>query len=318
MRRFAVIVVGFVAACADARRVEPAPALPAGAEAWSLLGEPLFPSPLAAGRRSEREKQLEEARAMQPADSADRAIWVGRRLAYLGRFRDAIAAFTDGIAGHPQDARLYRHRGHRHVTLRRLDLAIADLERAASLIAGAPDEVEPDGQPNARSVPIGTLHSNVWYHLGLAYYLTRDDENALRSYRECMKTSDNADRLCSTSYWLYLTLRRMGRTGEARAVLEPIRADMDLVENHSYHRLLLVFRGDRSADDVLAAARSEADAVAFPTVGYGLGAWFALSGDHERARALFREILAGGNWPAFGFIAAEAEIASTRGTPESR
>jgi tetratricopeptide (TPR) repeat protein len=299
----------------DPARPPPADAIPpppTGAEGWSLLGEPLFPAPLPDETRAERERQLEEARAMEPEDSADRAIWIGRRLAYLGRFREAIAAFGDGIARNPGDPRLYRHRGHRYLTVRRLDLAIADLERAASLIAGTPDQVEPDGQPNPRGIPIGSLHSNVWYHLGLAYYLTGDDRNALRCWRECMKTSDSPDRICSTSYWLHLTLRRMGRSDEARQVLEPIRADWDIVENHSYHRLLLVFRGDRSAEAVLADARRDPDTVAFPTVAWGLSAWFDLSGDHERARGLRREILAGGNWPVFGFLAAEAEEARLR------
>jgi tetratricopeptide (TPR) repeat protein len=318
-----VLAAGLVliAACAsgDRRAATPAPpALPPGAEAMSLLGAPLYPPPLPDERRAELERQLAEAYASHPDGSAERAIWVGRRLAYLGRHRDAIAAFTGGLVSHPGDARLLRHQGHRYVTIRRFDLAIADLERATALIAGTPDEVEPDGQPNARGIPIGTLHSNVWYHLGLAYYLTGRNEDALRSYRECMRTADNPDRHCSTAYWLSLTLRRLGRDAEARATLAPIRADWDLIENHAYHALLLVFRGDRPADDLLDEARKGADAIAFPTVGYGIAAWLALEGDRERAGALYDEILKGGSWAAFGFIAAEADVArSARTTPRA-
>ena len=48
------------------------------------------------------------------------------------------------------------------------------------------------------------------------------------------------DLLVATSHWLYMTLRRLGRDDEARQVLKPIHADMYIIENHSYHRLLLM------------------------------------------------------------------------------
>src|SRR4029079_14854032 len=115
--------------------------------------------------------------------SADAAIWLGRRLAYLGRFPEAIEAFTQGIAIHPADARLYRHRGHRYITTRRFDREVADLTKASQLVAGKQDEVEPDGAPNKAGIPRSTLQSNIWYHLGLAQYLSGDFDAALASYR---------------------------------------------------------------------------------------------------------------------------------------
>ena len=63
---------------------------------------------------------------------------------------------------------MYRHRGHRYVSIREFDRAIADLEYAATLIEGTEDEIEPDGMPNAMNIPVSSLHSNIWYHLGLA------------------------------------------------------------------------------------------------------------------------------------------------------
>ena len=138
------------------------------------------PSPEA---RAEMEKKLAEARAAyerNPRD-ADALIWLGRRTAYLGRFDEAIAVFTEGVRRHPRDARMYRHRGHRYITTRRFGEAIKDLKRAARLVAARPDEVEPDGQPNARGVPTSTLNSNIWYHLGLAHYLEGDFRNAARA-----------------------------------------------------------------------------------------------------------------------------------------
>ena len=45
------------------------------------------------------------------------------------------------------------------------------------------------------------------------------------------------------------------------------------------------------------------------TVGYGLGNWHFYNGDRARAEEYFRRIVAGKYWPAFGFIASEAELA---------
>ena len=189
--------------------------------------------PVSAEARSEMEKRLDEARAnynAKPRD-ADASIWVGRRLAYLGRFREAIDWYSEAIKKFPNDARLYRHRGHRYITTRQFEPAIADLTRAARLIKGKADQIEPDGQPNARNIPTSTLHFNIWYHLGLAYYLTGNNEKALASYRECLKVSKSPDRLVATSHWLYMTLRRLGRTREAERVLVPINQQMDIIEN---------------------------------------------------------------------------------------
>ena len=142
-------------------------------EAISLLGDTLRAFPLSAETRARYEAQLASARSAYdrtPAD-ADSIIWLGRRLGYLGRIREAIDVYTRGIARHPENPWLYRHRGHRYITVREFDNATADFERARQLVQGKPDEIEPDGQPNPQNTPIGTLHSNIDYHLALALYL---------------------------------------------------------------------------------------------------------------------------------------------------
>ena len=309
-----LLALSLLAACATARREAPPRAeheLPPGAEAWSLFGEPLFPPALDAQTRGDREARLAEARSRLDAEpeNPDAFVWAGRWTAYLGRYRDAITLFTAGIAKFPNEPELHRHRGHRYVSVRRFDVAAADLETAARLIAGTPDEVEPDGLPNARNIPTSTLHSNVWYHLGLARYLTGDFERALAAYREGLAVSKNPDMLVATSHWLYMTLRRLGRAAEAAAVLEPIREGMDVIENRDYHRLLLLYRGELTPDALLAEAADSGNAVGFATVGYGVGNWHLYNGRRAEAVELFRRVIAGESWASFGSIAAEAELA---------
>ena len=279
-------------------------------EAVSLLGQPLARPVLPEETRRRYEEALAEARQRNYADpgDVDGMIWLGRRTAYLGRFREAIEIYTRGIQRYPGDARLYRHRGHRYITIRQFDRAIADLERAAALIAGRQDQVEPDGLPNARNIPTSTLQSNIWYHLGLAHYLKGDFGRALGAYRECVDVSKNPDMLVATSHWLYMTLRRLGRAAEAADVLKPIRADLDVIENGAYHRLLLMYKGEMPVDSLLPAVAGGAlDDV---TTAYGVGNWYLYNGDATRAEEIFRRIVATGNWAAFGAIAAEAELAT--------
>jgi predicted deacylase len=285
-------------------------AQPAPVEAVSLLGDSLRRPGLSPDAQRRMEAQLDSARAQLAAAprSADARIWVARRLGYLGRYREAIDELSRGIAEHPDDPRMYRHRGHRYLTVRDLARGAADLERAAQLIRGRPDEVEPDGQPNARNTPIGTLQSNVWYHLALARYLQGDDARALQAARSGLGVSGNPDRLVSQTYWTYLILRRMGRDAEARAALAPIRRDLDVIENGSYHRLLLLFKGELPADSVLGALANPSDLSA----AYGVAAWHALEGRRAEADALRARILASTQWPSFGYLAAEADEARLR------
>lgn len=277
----------------------------------SLLGKSLpaqVPAPADAARM---EAQLADARAAWERDrgNADALIWLGRRTAYLGRYREAIAIFTDGIARHPADARMYRHRGHRYLTVREIDRAIADFEQAAGLMTSQPDAIEPDGLPNARNVPTGTLHSNVWYHLALAYYLKGEFSRAADTWTRARDAVPNADNLVAASHWLYLALRRAGRAGEAAAVLRPITAELDVVENTEYHQLLLMYQGQRAPEALLAAAGEDSGGSA---TRYGVSAWFLVNGRREEAEALWTAILAGPDWPSFGHLAAEAEVAARR------
>jgi tetratricopeptide (TPR) repeat protein len=257
-------------------------------EATSLLGRPLVSAPVTGEQKTRLEADLARAQAEYDRDpgNVDNAIWLGRRLAYVGRFRDAITAYSRGIERHPNDARLYRHRGHRYITVRELDRAVSDLSRAADLIKGTPDAVEPDGAPNKAGIPRSTLQSNIWYHLGLAHYLKGDFATALDAYREGMKVSRvNDDMLVATSDWLYMTLRRLKRDDEARQVLDPIRERMDILENDAYHARLLMYKGLRTPESVLNL--NTADDVQIATQGYGVGNWYLVNGDRARAREIF-------------------------------
>jgi tetratricopeptide (TPR) repeat protein len=299
---------------AGCHRPQPDPALGIEYEAISLLGDTLRRPALDSAARERMQAQLVAARlelAARP-DDPDALIWVGRRLAYLGRYAHAIATFSEGIRRFPNDPRMYRHRGHRYISVRELDKAIADLDRGAELMAGRADEVEPDGQPNARNIPIGSLQSNVWYHLALAHYLKGDWEAAARAARSGLQVSSNPDRLVSQTHWLYMALRRAGRASEAAAALAPIRDDFDIIENESYYRLVKLYRSGVPTvvvDSVLSSIAANPSDASFA---YGIANWVLYQGDTTRAVRAFEQLLKSESWGAFGYIAAEADLARLR------
>lgn len=275
-------------------------------QATSLLGKKLYAP---AEVNPDTLKNLAKAKAVYTAmpDDAEAIIWYGRRIAYTGDYQAAIEVFSEGIQKHPADARLYRHRGHRYISLRRFDEAIADLRQAVALIDGQQDAVEPDGAPNARNIPVSTTHGNIWYHLGLAYYLKHDFENALWAYQEALKTGDLPDNIAATTHWIYMILRRLGREEEAAQSLDPISGDFDIIENFAYFQLCLLYKG-LVAFDALEKALSDSPQDAATL--YGLANWLYYNGETDRALALMQNYVDTSTaWPAFGFIAAEADLA---------
>lgn len=286
-----------------------APSREGEAEARSLLGEPLYRPVIDGPRRAEVDQQLREARAMYDADptSEQNVIWFGRRLAYAGRFKEAVDVYSKGVDRLPRSYRLLRHRGHRLITLRRFDDALRDLALAAELCVSMPDELEPDGVPNASGVPRSTDRSNIFYHHGLVLYLMgRWEESDAAFARRLSVSAFNDDMVVSMTHWRYLALRRSGRDRDANHLLESVREGMDIRENHGYYRLCLYYQGKISEDEAL--GRSP-DGRADAGVAYGVAAVRLLNGDRRGGIELLEEAVRVSPWTSFGHIAAEADLA---------
>lgn len=281
-------------------------------EARSLLGKPLFASPVGVDT-AKYEADLKTARAelAQHPDSEEALIWVGRRLGYLWRMKEAINVYSEGIKQHPQSAALYRHRGHRYISVRRFDLAIADLEKAAGLMRDAVDVMEEDGQPNRVKAPLTTLKYNIYYHLGVARYLNGDFAGAVQSFREAknhVRVFD--DNRVALTDWIYMSLRRMGRHSAAKSELIDMGQGMSVIENGAYYRRLLMYTGALSPEQLVPDDASELDRA---TLRYGLANWYRVQGDAAKAKPILKKVVSGSQWPAFGYIAAEVDLAGMKG-----
>ena len=275
----------------------------------SFLGEELPPKTLTDKVRAKYEENLRIAKSNLDAhpDSLELIIWYGRRMAYLGKYLEAIQIYSDGLDKYPDSYHLLRHRGHRYITTRQLDLAIRDFESAAFNSTNTENAIEPDGIPNRLKRPLSNDKFNIWYHFGLAHYLNGRFDKAVSAYKKCMEYSDNNDLKVATSYWLYLSAKRIGNDDLANETLTNIKVPMRVIENEEYLHLLLLFKEERSIDHLLRLA-TDADGQINPTLGYGIGNWYIQNGKIDEARNLFWKILESPDWDAFGYIATEADI----------
>ncbi len=230
-------------------------------------------------------------------------VWYGRRVGYTGDFERAIQIYTDGLDRFPDEPELLRHRAHRYISLRRYDDAIADLIRAKAGIQGKEDRIEEDGMPNAKNIPLSTLHFNVYYHLGLAYYLMGDFENAWIEYENCLGVSTNDDSVIACTYWLYLISRRV--TGPPRFSTPDGFPDMEIIENYAYYHLLQLFLGSIDEAELKNRIGNSLDKA---TIHFGLAMYHHINGKTELCKEILRKNIEDNHQSAFGTLASQAEL----------
>lgn len=226
--------------------------------------------------------RAESALGAAPREVA-RIIQLGLAQSAIRRYREAIATFTRGIAIAPDSGILYRWRGHRYLSVRQLDSARADLEHGLALDS--------------------TLYG-CWYHLGIVKYVTGDFAGAAAAFARALPLAPDSGERAGSIDWSWMSLMRAGRAPEAQAVLD--RNSAGPPGGNFYDQRLRLYRGLIGPDQVVTPADTSDIAVA--TLSYGLGDWYLLRGDTASAKQWFERSVRSGGWPAFGFIAAEAEL----------
>ncbi|MAV15467.1 MAG: hypothetical protein CMG08_01475 [Candidatus Marinimicrobia bacterium] len=252
-------------------------------------------------------KLLEAKQKFKTNPNANNLIWLGRRYAYLGKYNDAINIYSNGITKYPNDARFYRHRGHRYLSIRCFDLAIKDLQKAAELTQNKKNEMEPDGLPNALNIPTSTLQGNIYYHLGLAFYCIGNYKQAEEAYEKCIELAENPDSYIAAANWLYVIYRHLGQNLKANILLKSIDNDIELIENHSYHTILKIHKGTIDPIALENKIMNE-QSLQNTTIAFGLGNYYDINGNKDKAQNIFKMINNGNQWSSFGFIVAERKL----------
>jgi tetratricopeptide (TPR) repeat protein len=230
--------------------------------------------------------RAQAALAAEPR-SVQRFIELGTAQSNARQFREAIETFTRGLAVAPNDALLHRWRGHRYLSVREFDRALADLSRGATLDS--------------------TIYGN-WYHLGIVRFARGEFAQAAEAFARGQPRAPDAGELAGSTDWLWMSLSRAGRHAEARAMLA--RRPDSLPVANAYSRRLKLYRGEIGPDEVFTPADTADVQVA--TLSFGLGNWYLVRGDTARARSWFERSIKSGGWPGFGFILSEVELRRIR------
>jgi hypothetical protein len=86
-------------------------------------------------------------------------------------------------------------------------------------------------------------------------------------------------------------------------------------DSRVYLNRLLMYKGVYTPEDLL---RAGGDGVARATYGYAVGNFALVNGKTAEARTAFEQVTSGEQWIAFGFAAAEAELARWKPAPASQ
>jgi len=228
---------------------------------------------------------IARAQAALAADpkNVERIIQLGVAQSGARQFREAIQTFTRGMAVAPNDAMLYRWRGHRYLSVREFDKAQADLTKGLALDS--------------------TIYG-ILYHLGIVRFVRGDFAGAAQMFTRAQPRAPDAGELAGSTDWLWMSLMRAGRKAEAEAMLA--RRPDSLPVDNAYARRLKLYRGEIGPEAVITPADT-ADVQA-ATLAYGLGNWYLVRGDTARAKSYFERSVKSGGWPGFGFIVSEVEM----------
>jgi len=230
--------------------------------------------------------RAESALAAEPRN-VERIIQLGIAQSGVRQFREAIQTFTRGLAIEPNNALLYRWRGHRYLSVRDFAHAKADLTRGARLDS--------------------TIYG-IWYHLGIVRYAGRDFTGAANAFATAQRRAPDAAELAGSTDWLWMSLMRAGKKADAKKMLD--RRPDSLAIANAYARRLKLYRGEITPDSLFTPA--DTGDVQVATLSYGLGNWYLVHGDTARAREWFERSILSGGWPAFGFIISEIELRRLR------
>lgn len=220
--------------------------------------------------------------AAHPRDM-QKYIALGTAQAGARQMQEAVQTFTRALAIWPDSAILWRWRGHRNLSVRNFDRAMADLTHGYGM----------------DSTVYGIL-----YHLGVLRFVRGDFNAAADAFRRAQPLAPDAGELAGSTDWLWMSLMRAGRASEASAMLA--RRPDSLQTTAAYARRLKLYRGEITPEQLITPADTSDIDVA--TLQYGLGDWYMIHGDTAKARAAFERSVKSGGWPAFGFIASEEEL----------
>lgn len=218
------------------------------------------------------------------------SLWFERGMALVEdkMMREAVESYSRAIALDPFNGLYYCYRAHRHLSCWEFSEACADFVLAS------------------RFIP---QNWDVWYHLGLSYYLLKDYEKAAKAYEVCYQIDASNSKRVAVINWYYVTLKRLGLDEKANQLLLEIRDDMECSPYDSfYYEMLKVHQGKINPN---AYVENSKDAFFEVTYYYGLANYYLFLNDMDHYQAYLNKVIKVGEkdwWSSFGYLAASVDL----------
>ena len=286
-------------------------------EAISLLGDTLYSDALPPAEQplSDTIWNTNKQSYTDSPNLQNTLSW-GKALAERSQFQEAIRVFTKGLSQFPDDPALYRYRGQQYITVRQFDQAVQDLEKSIQLLKIHPISAELKDIPRTpHTHRLSSLEFEIYYYLGLAYYLQGQYGAAAQAYEQSLPYAESDDDRVAAADWLYMTYRRLGEDEVAEKTLTAIDEEMQVQYSEGYFERLMMYKGLVDPDSLLGmdASTSATDhEMMIATHGYGVSNFYQTEGDSVLSQQIKEKIVNGKYWAALGYIAAEADLARER------
>lgn len=217
-------------------------------------------------------------KARQIANDYEGYIALGQALSRQFRYREAIDAYTEALAHHPDDCAAMRLRAGRYLSTLQTDLALSEFQRCMDLGAEAVD-----------------FH----YRMGLAYYYAGEFTSALEYFAQCFPLCDDEMGI-AIMYWHTISARRAGRE---LSLLKRYRPGRNVGHHTAYEKAMRVWAGLEDLVQACLDAEAESDDMEYSIVMYGL-AYHPSVSDSECGNVLENILQRDSFWPCFAFLAA--------------
>ncbi len=237
-------------------------------------------------------------------DNEINIINYGIKLADLGRFQEAISIYEEGLVKFPESHKIRRYIGQQYLTTRQFDKAILSLSEAINYANGKPVIESEHKNLKYNKKTTYNVKFNIWYYLGLSYYMKGNYDKAISSFRKCEKYTNNNDLKVVITNWLYTAFAKIGNLDLAEAEIMSIPTNMRLVEikSRKYHDLIMLYRGLVTPSILTKRNGIDAD------VGYGIGNYYLVNGQVENAISAFNRVISTEQQAFVGYIAIESEL----------
>jgi len=233
-------------------------------------------------------------------------IDLGNSYASIYQFNNAIKIYTDGLALYPNSFKLLRFRAHRLLSIRKVDEALADLEKALGFMDETyANEVEygVDGKMQ------GTYEHWIYYHLGLGNYLKGNYEKAISAYENCLRTSASGLDKAGSVYWLSTCYFKAQDTEKGEQILADFVFDPDTDLNYSYSLRILLHQGKKKPQDLMDTDKPiEEWTKGEVSLAFDIGNWYIRKGQEAKGLSIHQKLLGSPYWNVWVYVVTEKDL----------